>query len=396
MSHTARRIAWTVQGSSMATMLSLLALTLRIDRTTASNTLSSLVFGCQWVAPLVWPTGIARLIGQRSALRVASASELSSAAALFVLLASGLLASPLVVLCLALCKGFSDSLTRAAAAAAIKRTGDSASEVARDTSRLEFQRIIGTTTAGVLFGEFGDGLPCEAMLGLCAGLFLLGAASFFVISMRSDANTQATFPATVHPRHDAGRRLQARYWLYTLGVITAFQGLHNALRVPYPTRYLQLDASAIGFVSALATTAVFAGAWLSSRTSASLTLKPSQVPWLLAATTLAVLLCFSTRMPAISYGFYFLFMAVFEYVFMKVNVQWVASIDKLDSARLFNHRSVLLAACALVGLLATDSLLQFFSTRAAAITTALLLLAAGLVVWAFERRNRVQHDDVLL
>ena len=148
-------LCWAVQGSSTASMLGLLALAVWVDQATGRVALSSVVFAGQWLVTLVWPKGIARLIEMRSPTAIASLSEMASAV-LFVLCSVGVLDSNVsLAVCAASLRGFTDALTRSAVSVAAKTLCPPGGHADQAIARLEFRRIVGTATAGMVFSLLG-------------------------------------------------------------------------------------------------------------------------------------------------------------------------------------------------------------------------------------------------
>lgn len=376
-------LCWAVQGSSTASMLGLLALAVWVDQATGRVALSSLVFAGQWLVTLLWPRGIAWLTEGRSPTRVASLSEMASVG-VFALCAIAVWHSNVALaVCLASLRGFTDALTRAAASVAARTICPCGELADQAIASLEFRRIVGTATAGVVFSLIGASAGPVALLAWSAGVFGITAIGLRHVKVpRSAAHLNppgapGTLPA-VHARHARhARSRRAAYWLGMLGVITAFQGLHNAIRVAYPMSYLGQGVAGVGVVSALATVGVLLGAWLSSgfvRLGRS-----CQRPWLslTGATVSALALAFLIREPRISYLSYFAFMVAFELAFMRFNLEWVAAMDPARMGSEFSRRAFLLAAAGLAGLAVPSALLYVLDVRlAVALSVAAFLMVA--------------------
>ena len=373
-------LCWAVQASSTASMLGLLALAVWVDQATGRVALSSLVFAGQWLVTLLWPRGIGSLIEGRSPTRVASLSEMASVV-VFVLCAIAVWHSDVALaVCLASLRGFTDALTRAAASVAARIICPSGELADQAIAGLEFRRIVGTATAGVMFSLIGASVGPVALLAWSAGVFGITSIGLprvklpLSVPQLNPPGAPGTAPA-VPARAAMGRR--AAYWLGMLGVITAFQGLHNAIRVAYPMSYLGQGVAGVGVVSALATVGVLFGAWLSSgfvRLGRS-----CQRPWLwlTGATVSALALAFLVREPRISYLSYFVFMVAFELAFMRFNLEWVAAIDPARMGSEFSRRAFLLAAAGLAGLAVPSALLYLLDVRVAvALSVAAFLMVA--------------------
>lgn len=370
-----RGLCWAVQGSSTASMLGLLALAVWVDQATGRVALSSLVFAGQWLATLVWPRGIARLIEGRSPSSVASLSEMVSAV-LFVLCGVAVLGSNVgLALCAASLRGFTDALTRAAASVAATTLCPPGGHADQAIARLEFRRIVGTATAGVVFSLLGTNTGPVALLGLSAGIFATISIGLPRVKVSRPVPAAGPLPAPL-ARGEAGGR--SGYWLGMLGFITAFQGLHNAIRVAYPMNYLGQGVEGVGLVSVVATVGVLLGAWLSSGV-VRLGRSCAHPLGRLAGTTVSALaLAFLIREPWVSYLSYFVFMIAFELAFMRFNLEWVAAMDPSRMGAEFGRRAYLLSAAGLVGLAVPSALLYVCKVRlAVGLSVAVFVLAAA-------------------
>lgn len=378
-------LCWVMQGSSMASMLGLLALAVWVDQVTGRVALSSLVFAGQWLVTLVWPRGIAWLIERRSPIFVASLSEMTSGV-LFLLCGVAVLHTnvSLAVFAASL-RGFTDALTRAAASVAVKTMYPLGEEADQAIARLEFRRIVGTASAGVVFSLTGANAGPQGLLWLSAGIFGMTSIGLPLIKVPLIAADPDPAAAPVARRPSGGR---AAYWLGMLGFITAFQGLHNAIRVAYPMNYLGQGAKGVGLVSALATVGVLLGAWLSSGFVQLGRTCERPLMWLAGSTVSALVMAFLFREPWVSYLSYFIFMVAFELAFMRFNLQWVASVDPSRMGAEFSRRAFLLAAAGLVGLTIPSTLLYVFNVRlAVALSVAAFLAAAAAIHGVFGARG---------
>ncbi|TWP50273.1 MFS transporter [Lentzea tibetensis] len=363
--------------SNVVGMTSYLALSVWVLQTSHSYFLSAAVFGCQWVVPLLWPPAIARLTARGWAGAVAARSEWCAAALSLVLAGVVHTGSVTAVLVLVMARGLCDSVTRASAALVVKVAAESPAEVERVVSRIELWRIVGTSSAGVLFAVFAETVSVSVLL-VAAGLVLCATGLVY----------RVVAPAGTAPRPEepaagsilAGLREQplVRAWLWQLGLVAAFQGLHNAIRVAYPEQQLGAGVAGVGVVSAVSTLGVVAGGWLASRENVTRLL--ARVPeWALVlavATTAAAAVLIPAPVP--SYAAYFVFMVLFEFAFMRFNLAVVTSTDVRHAPAVLSLRATLLSGSTLAGLVLTSGLLSVMSVAAStAVAGALLAILSG-------------------
>lgn len=356
-----------------------LALSVWVLRQTDSYALSSALFGCQWLLPLIWPAGMARLTAGRRPAAVAAASEWTGAVLSLALLGSVAFRCVPLVLALVTVRGFCDGLTRTAASLVFKLGGGAADAVERNVSRLEFWRIVGTSAAGVLFSLVGERTATAAFL-LAAGAVLAATGGVYARAAsrteRPVAEPSGRTSGMAALRASLRAQPAARMWLWQLGLVAAFQGLHNAIRIAYPQQQLGEGVAGVGVVSAVSTVGVLCGGWLASREQVVRRLKPLPGPLLVGVVGAMAGCAVFVPFALVSYALYFVFMVLFETVFMAFNLRVVTATDHEHASSLLGFRSTLLGGSTLAGLAVTSLLLT--RLPAAWSTAAVILVIVAL------------------
>lgn len=389
-SSLAKKICYAIFASNLAGMANYLALSVWILQETKSYTLSAAIFGCQWILPLVWPTGISRLTERGNVGMIAARSELGNSLLSAVLVAAVAAEIVPLVIILIIIRGFCDSLTRATASLIIKFSETHHDAVERYIAQIEFWRIVGTSAAGMLFSLIGDHSPVEVFLLLSCAVYVLTGLVFQSTSLTvpmAPASNRSQKPGGFAALLDALRtQPSATRWLWLLGIVSAFQGLHNAIRVAYPVQQLGQGVEGVGIVSAVSTIGVLCGGWCANRYSIARVLK-SFPGWLLIAMvglicTIAVFV--PVALP--SYAIYFIFMVLFEATFMVFNMNFVASTDQYHAATLLGFRTTLGCASTLLGIAITSLFLAKLTAAWSTLATASILVVCSLGLW-----NRYKH-----
>lgn len=350
--------------SNLVSMASNLALSVWVLQETGSYALSSLLFGAQWVLPLIWPTGMARLTAGRRPAAVAAASEWVSAVLYLGLLGAVATTCVPLVLALVTLRGFCDGLTRTAASLIFKLGGGPDQQVERNISQVEFWRIVGTSAAGVLFSVVGEGAaPITFLVAAVTTLAATGVVYLRALSPTESHTHRPTRPpksGAVGLRASLRAQPVARMWLWQLGLVASFQGLHNANRVAYPEQ-LGEGVAGVGVVSAVSTVGVLCGSWLASRERVLRWLK--DVPGYLLVIAVGVIGSCAVFLPfaVASYAVYFVFMVLFEAVFMVFNLRVVTASAPEHAPTLLGFRSTLLGGSTLAGLALPSILLTRLS-----------------------------------
>ncbi|WP_211768684.1 hypothetical protein [Kutzneria sp. CA-103260] len=386
--------------SSLAGMTFSLIASVWLWTSVHSAVLSALVFGGQWVGAAVFPSGTARVIRRLTASRIAPVTEWCGAA--LVATAAGFIAAQLwmPLVCVVLIKGYVDSVGRTANTLVARERADGPGAIEHEVSRMEFFRLVGSTSAGTAFAVTGQYVDPVMFAMLCAaghgfaglGLRWHGTQGG---SARTERGTAAEQPGVRQLRRMTSIQRGA---LLQLSLIAAYQGLHNSIRTVYPIQQLHQGTAGVGIVSAVATAGVFAGGWISSRKAV--------LPWAiryaspagLCATALLAIAAVACTAALPSYALYFLFLAAFEAAFMGCNARYVASLDDATSVLFVGIRSTALSLSALAGLLAASALLALLPPSAAVAATASALAAASLLyaVATIKKERRAPNADVRL
>ena len=365
--------------SNLVGMAGYLALSVWVLDETGSYALSSALFGCQWVLPLVWPTGMARLTAGRRPAAVAAMSEWTGAVLSLALLGAVAVGSVPIALVLMIARGFGDGLTRTSTSLVFKLGGESASAVERNVSRIEFWRVVGTSAAGVLFSLVGErGSTAVFLVASCAVLAMTGALYYRAAAAAPEQPTEGVSPGTIGVaalRAALRAGPVARVWLWQLGLVAAFQGLHNAIRIAYPEQQLGEGVSGVGIVSAVSTVGVLCGGWIASRGRPLDRLRPLPGPPLVAVVGAVGISAVLLPVAVPSYALYFVFMLLFETVFMVFNLHVVTAIDERHAAALLGFRSTLLGGSTLTGLAAASLLLTRLSVAWSTVAVVLAIVA---------------------
>jgi hypothetical protein len=351
--------------SNLVGMAGYLALSVWVLHETGSYALSSALFGCQWVLPLLWPTGMARLTAGRRPAAVAAMSEWTGAILSLALLAAVAVGSVPFALVLMTARGFCDGLTRTSASLVFKLGGEPASAIERNVSRIEFWRVVGTSAAGVLFSLVGDrGSTAVFLVASCAVLAMTGGLYHHAATATAQQPAEGSSPGTTGlAALRAGLRAGpvARVWLWQLGLVASFQGLHNAIRIAYPEQQLGEGVSGVGIVSAVSTVGVLCGGWIASRRRALDRLRPMPGPLLVAVVGVVGVSAVLLPVAVPSYALYFVFMLLFETVFMVFNLHVVTATTQQHAPALLGFRSTLLGGSTLAGLAVASLLLTQLS-----------------------------------
>ncbi|KMS67485.1 hypothetical protein ACM01_42580 [Streptomyces viridochromogenes] len=362
-----------------------LALSVWVLHETDSFALSSALFGCQWLLPLIWPAGIAHFTTGRRPAAVAAGSEWAGAVLSLALLGSVAFRCVPLVLVLVTVRGFCDALTRTAASLVFKLGGAPAEEVERNVSRLEFWRIVGTSAAGVLFSLVGERTATAAFL-VAAGAVLAATGGVYAraaaLTDRPVAEPPGRTSGMAALRASLRAQPMARMWLWQLGLVAAFQGLHNAIRIAYPQQQLGEGVAGVGVVSAVSTVGVLCGGWLASREQVVRRLKSVPGPLLVAVVGAVASGAVFLPLAVPSYALYFVFMVLFETVFMMFNLRVVTATEQEHASSLLGFRSTLLGGSTLAGLAVTSLLLTWLS---AAWSTAAVIMVIAALSWLLAR-----------
>ncbi|MFD8498246.1 hypothetical protein [Amycolatopsis sp. NPDC059657] len=339
--------------TNTVSLAGVLAISLWLLATTNSYLLSSALFGCQWLLPMLIPKGIAWLIRDRSPRAVAVVSELATVAIYLLLtlcVATGFVPG---VFFFVILRGYTSALTRAAASLAIKLDGAGSSAVEEGIGRIELWGLIGNSASGILFAVAGATTSAPAMLFVGAAAYLVSAGIYATLTLpaRTPSGDEPRRAANPTRIRDAVRaEPMAAMLLAQLTIITLFQGVHNAVRVAYPDQVLHEGADGIGVVSTVGTAALLCGSWLVTREAVRARLG-STLPWVFVVVTgLLAALAVSITVPASSYAVYFLFFMTFEAGFVHFNRKFVAAVDLDNASVLLGLRAAVLCGAVVAGI----------------------------------------------
>lgn len=387
-----RRIPLLICASNLVGMVSYLALSIWVYQETNSYILSSIIFGCQWILPLVWPTGIARLTEKADLRKLASRSEWTSAILSLALIGAVAFKIFPLVFVFVMIRGFCDSLTRTAASLIVKFSETDLKLVERGITRIEFLRVVGTSAAGIVFSILGNHntilmfLVYSVVVLIITGGFFRSLKPIETTASNSDNSKIGDFAKL---RKALTTQPSAAKWLWLLAIVAAFQGVHNAIRVAYPDQQLGQGVAGVGIISTVSTVGILIGGWIvnSNRVSQTLKLSPG---WLLV-TVVGLTGSVAVFIPVVvpSYAFYFVFMILFEITFMVFNMNLVTSTDKINISAILGFRTTILNASTLFGLVITSVFLVKFSASWSTLLTASLLVVSSILLsYKYKQKQR--------
>jgi hypothetical protein len=208
----------------------------------------------------------------------------------------------------------------------------------------------------VLFSLVGDrGSTAVFLVASCAVLAMTGGLYHHAATATAQQPAEGSSPGTTGlAALRAGLRAGpvARVWLWQLGLVASFQGLHNAIRIAYPEQQLGEGVSAVG---------VLCGGWIASRRRALDRLRPMPGPLLVAVVGVVGVSAVLLPVAVPSYALYFVFMLLFETVFMVFNLHVVTATTQQHAPALLGFRSTLLGGSTLAGLAVASLLLTQLS-----------------------------------
>lgn len=385
-----RRIAFAVCFSNLVGMISYLALSVWVFQETNSYALSSIIFGCQWILPLIWPTGIARLTENIDIRKMASWSEWMSSFLSVILLYAVTSKIILLVFIIVIVRGFCDSLTRTISSLIVKFTQKDVMIVEQGVSRIEFLRVIGTSAAGVLYSVFGENSSVQAFLVISIAVFIISGSIFRSITPINSNTLRNNYSKSgAFAKLKIALTATSAKWLWLLAIVSAFQGLHNAIRVAYPDQELGQGVVGVGIISTVSTVGVLIGGLIvnNSRVTRTIKLLPS---WLLISLVgLAAIIAVYIPVAVPSYTIYFIFMVIFETTFMVFNLNLVTTTDQSNISAILGFRTTILNGSTLFGLIITSMFLTKFTASMSTLLTASLLIICSLLL--SYRYKRVQR-----
>ena len=389
-----RKISFAICVSNISGMACYLALSMWIFQETNSYAFSSMLFGCQWILPLIWPTGIARLTEHVDIGPVAARSEWCSAILSAALVGAVAIKIIPLVLILVIVRGFCDSLTRTTASLIVKFNEKETKKVEQGISSIEFWRIVGTCAAGMLFGFFGDRYSVQVFLVSSCVVYMLTSGLFRRLTVTAPENSFSNQFQTdfAKLRKALNTQPSAAKWLWLLGAVAAFQGLHNAIRVAYPDQQLGQGAAGVGIISTVSTIGVLCGGWFASRNRVIHTLKSLPGWFLIVLVGLTGIVAVFIPVAVPSYAIYFIFMTIFEVTFMLFNLNLVTSTDKSNISIILGFRTTILNAGTLSGLVITSIFLFKLTAAWSTMLTASLLVASSLVIsYRYKLKKEVKN-----
>lgn len=369
--------------ANLVGLAGLLAISVWLLQVTGSYILSSCIFACQWVLPLLCPNGIARVTKIATPRMVASGSDWASA--LFSFAAACLLRGDLIPIAFlfVIVRGFCDSVTRSAASLMIKLNESQPDRVEKGIGSLEFYRLMGTSASGTMFAFMGAHItpPCllyvtGAAYAITGTLYRLapGALAVDIGDRRKTRGRQRVKLVSILKRQPL-----AISWLWSLCATTGLQGLHNSIRIAYPQEVLRQGIDGVGAVSTVATIGLVCGSWIATKRMCRRVLDNIPTWCMLPVSGCLGLAAVAIHLPAVSYLFYFAFMTFFEVSFMYLNIRYSSTIHATDAATMFGLRGTALNASVLSSLLFSSWVLTFLSVLWTTVFTICALSAFSVV-----------------
>lgn len=393
---TAAKICAATFWTSSVSLAGLLALSVWLFSGSNSYVLTAVLFGCQWVLPLLIPTTIDRLCRGRSPRVIGVASEIATAV-IYALLAFCVTKAFLPgIFALVLLRGYTDAVSKTAASLAMELDGENSAEADGGFGQLDIWRLVGTSASGILFAIAGATTSPQELLLVGAAVHLVSTAIYATVA------SPAPTPAVTGPRHAVDARIAdvlreepvATLLLAQLAVITLFQGLHNALRVAYPVQVLHQGTQGIGTVSAVSTAAMLGGGWLVTRKAVRAKLGTTW-PWaFVVAGSLLAAVATSLTMPIPSYVGYFLFFLLIEAGFVHFNRQFAASIAPANVSAMLSLRTSVLCGSALAGLGMTAMGIAFTTIEFSTYVVAYVVIFGTLCAYGQYRAHQLAEEKV--
>lgn len=305
--------------STVGSSTLLLALAIRIYLDTRSALDASAIYAAQWLAPIALAPLIVRVFGlmsPRTALIACEATGIGLAVAIAWLAPFGLPALlPMLVV-----RGLIDVAVKSGRLVALKATftGD---RLKSATSLNGTPYILGLASAGLLASVLVDRLPLTSIGLLSSGCFAVAAACY--CALRGKAAARAEGAAARPALRDLGqalagdRRLAKALAMYLLAVAT-MQGYHTLARTAFPIEGLGLDAGGPAWLQSVAISGVFAGSVLAALCVGTRAYEGLRVEAVAAVAFALMLLTWMPADPIVAFALYFLFMLVYEVVFLRL------------------------------------------------------------------------------
>jgi hypothetical protein len=235
-----------------------------VYRETGSSFLSALVFSAQWLMPIFSRRSLVKILGKVPLKKRLVGLEIAAGV---VSLLVGFVEPLYVVLGILLFRGYVEVALKSTRIHAVKVYFDGEG-LMRSATLTQLGQILGIALGGGIIWGIGDSLSL-ATVAIIDFLTFAFAASLYLLL----PNPHSSHSSEGHDSKQTLEQSGVVYAILHLSLVTAvFQGLHNALRVPLPLKYLGLSSAGVGltqlcFIGGVATSALLVAAWPNAQTS---------------------------------------------------------------------------------------------------------------------------------
>lgn len=369
-------------------LASSLIISIGLYSSTHSALVATFVFGLPWLIPLLWPNGVYCVVSRGDICDVARRADWINAGLTLVLICALYFQSYLIMVPAIIAKGFFEMVGRTACTLIAKQKASTPSQVEKDITLIELYRTIGTSSAGLTVGMLDLNTNILWYAGIIAACYFISGTQYKELTLDGWNAIQESNSRVKGPVLSLNALCQeqptAMRWMILLGILTAFQGLHNALRVAYPVQVLSLGTTGVGIVSAVSTIGILTGGIAIKRSSASIQIIP-----LFLITVAFLSAAMLIKVPEVSLASYFMFMVAFEFAFVFLQAKFVGSISSQFAAQFLSWRVSILGASALGGLALTSVAISVSSPPTGAIAVSIMLLFAVVAVLNKKIQNAI-------